>query len=126
MNRSSISLVLWAGHVVPSGGGRGAREPAGDHHRACRGRVLRARLYEQEMEKQQSALAAERRGQIKSGDRSEKIRTYNYPQNRVTDHRIGLTLHQLTEVMDGKLNAMVDALVSHYEAERLEQELAQA
>jgi len=88
-------------------------------------RVLRARLYEQEMEKQQSALAAERRGQIKSGDRSEKIRTYNYPQNRVTDHRIGLTLHQLTDVMDGKLNAMVDALVSHYEAERLEQELAQ-
>src|SRR5258705_5684683 len=95
-------------------------------NRAKAMRVLRARLYEQEMEKQQSALAAERRGQIKSGDRSEKIRTYNYPQNRVTDHRIGLTLHQLTEVMDGKLNAMVDALVSHYEAERLEQELAQA
>src|SRR5690349_13324076 len=89
-------------------------------------RVLRARLYELEMEKQQSALAAERRGQIKSGDRSEKIRTYNYPQNRVTDHRIGLTLHQLTEVMDGKLAPMVDALVSHYEAERLEQELAEA
>jgi peptide chain release factor 1 len=78
------------------------------------------------MEKQQSALAAERRGQIKSGDRSEKIRTYNYPQNRVTDHRISLTLHQLTEVMDGKLAPMVDALVSHYEAERLDQELAQA
>jgi len=95
-------------------------------NRAKAMRVLRARLYELEMEKQQSALAAERRGQIKSGDRSEKIRTYNYPQNRVTDHRIGLTLHQLTEVMDGKLAAMVDALVSHYEAERLEQELAQA
>jgi peptide chain release factor 1 len=95
-------------------------------NRAKAMRVLRARLYELEMEKQQSALAAERRGQIKSGDRSEKIRTYNYPQNRVTDHRIGLTLHQLTEVMDGKLAPMVDALVSHYEAERLEQELAQA
>jgi peptide chain release factor 1 len=94
-------------------------------NRAKAMRVLRARLYELEMEKQQSALAAERRGQIKSGDRSEKIRTYNYPQNRVTDHRIGLTLHQLTEVMDGKLAPMVDALVSHYEAERLEQELAQ-
>src|SRR6202140_502910 len=94
-------------------------------NRAKAMRVLRARLYEQEQEKQQSALAAERRGQIKSGDRSEKIRTYNFPQNRVTDHRIGLTLHQLTEVMDGKLNAMVDALVSHYEAERLEQELAE-
>ena len=95
-------------------------------NRAKAMRVLRARLYEMEMEKQQSALAAERRGQIKSGDRSEKIHTYNYPQNRVTDHRIGLTLHQLTEVMDGKLAPMVDALVSHYEAERLEQELAQA
>jgi peptide chain release factor 1 len=95
-------------------------------NRAKAMRVLRARLYELEMEKQQAALAAERRGQIKSGDRSEKIRTYNYPQNRVTDHRIGLTLHQLTEVMDGKLAPMVDALVSHYEAERLEQELAQA
>jgi peptide chain release factor 1 len=89
-------------------------------------RVLRARLYELEQEKQQAAVAAERRGQIKSGDRSEKIRTYNYPQNRVTDHRIGLTLHQLTEVMDGKLAPMVDALVSHYEAERLKQELAEA
>ena len=62
---------------------------------------------------------------VGSGDRSEKIRTYNFPQNRITDHRIGLTLHQLTEVMDGKLSPMVDALTSHYEAERLEQELAQ-
>jgi peptide chain release factor 1 len=95
-------------------------------NRAKAMRVLRARLYELEMEKQQSAIASERRGQIKSGDRSEKIRTYNYPQNRVTDHRIGLTLHQLTEVMDGKLVPMVDALVSHYEAERLDQELAEA
>ena len=95
-------------------------------NRAKAMRVLRARLYEREMEKQQSAIASERRGQIKSGDRSEKIRTYNYPQNRVTDHRIGLTLHQLTEVMDGKLASMVDALVSHYEAERLDQELAEA
>src|SRR6266404_1559887 len=94
-------------------------------NRAKAMRVLRARLYEQEMEKQQSALAAERRGQIKSGDRSEKIRTYNYPQNRVTDHRIGLTLHQLTEVMDGKLNQLVDGLSGHYEAERLKQELAE-
>ncbi len=95
-------------------------------NRAKAMRVLRARLYEMEQEKQQAAVAAERRGQIKTGDRSEKIRTYNYPQNRVTDHRIGLTVHQLTEVMDGKLAPMVDALVSHYEAERLEQELAEA
>ncbi len=95
-------------------------------NRAKAMRVLRARLYEMEMEKQQSALAAERRGQIKSGDRSEKIRTYNYPQNRVTDHRIGLTIHQLTEVMDGKLAPLVDGLVEHYEAARLKQELAEA
>jgi peptide chain release factor 1 len=95
-------------------------------NRAKAMRVLRARLYELELEKQQAAIGAERRGQIKTGDRSEKIRTYNFPQNRVTDHRIGLTLHQLTDVMDGKLASLVDALVSHYEAERLEQELAEA
>jgi peptide chain release factor 1 len=95
-------------------------------NRAKAMRVLRARLYEMELEKQQSAIGAERRGQIKTGDRSEKIRTYNFPQNRVTDHRIGLTLHHLAEVMEGKLGALVDGLVSHYEAERLEQELAQA
>ncbi len=95
-------------------------------NRAKAMRVLRARLYEREQEKQQAAIVAERRGQIKTGDRSEKIRTYNFPQNRVTDHRIGLTLHQLTDVMDGKLAPLVDALVSHYEAERLQQELAEA
>ncbi len=89
-------------------------------------RVLRARLYEMEQERQHQQIAAERRGQIKSGDRSEKIRTYNFPQNRVTDHRIGLTLHQLTEVMDGKLGPFVDALVTRYEAERLKQELVEA
>jgi peptide chain release factor 1 len=88
-------------------------------------RVLRSRLYEMELEKQQAAILAERRGQIKTGDRSEKIRTYNYPQNRVTDHRIGLTIHQLTEVMDGKLAPLVDGLSTHYEAERLKQELAE-
>jgi peptide chain release factor 1 len=95
-------------------------------NRAKAMRVLRARLYELEQTKQHEAIAAERRGQIKTGDRSEKIRTYNFPQNRVTDHRIGLTLHQLTDVMDGKLGPFVDALVSHYEAERLKQELVEA
>jgi peptide chain release factor 1 len=89
-------------------------------------RVLRARLYEIEQEKQHAAIAAERRGQIKTGDRSEKIRTYNFPQNRVTDHRIGLTVHQLTEVMNGKLGPIVDALVAHYESGRLKQELVEA
>jgi peptide chain release factor 1 len=95
-------------------------------NRAKAMRVLRSRLYEMELEKQQAAITAERRGQIKTGDRSEKIRTYNYPQNRVTDHRIGLTIHQLTEVVDGKLAPLVDGLVGHYEAERLKQELAEA
>ena len=95
-------------------------------NRAKAMRVLRSRLYEMELEKQQAALGAERRGQIKTGDRSEKIRTYNFPQNRITDHRIGLTLHQLTDVMDGKLAPLVDGLVTHYEAERLKQELAEA
>ena len=95
-------------------------------NRAKAMRVLRARLYELEQEKQQAAIVAERRGQIKTGDRSEKIRTYNFPQNRVTDHRIGLTLHQLTDVVDGKLAPLVDGLVSHYEAERLQQELTGA
>jgi peptide chain release factor 1 len=95
-------------------------------NRAKAMRVLRARLYEMEQAKQHEAIAAERLGQIKTGDRSEKIRTYNFPQNRVADHRIGLTLHQLTEVMDGKLGPFVDALVTHFEAERLKQELVEA
>jgi peptide chain release factor 1 len=95
-------------------------------NRAKAMRVLRARLYEAEQEKQQAAIVAERRGQIKTGDRSEKIRTYNFPQNRVTDHRIGLTLHQLTDVVDGKLAPLVDGLTTHYEAERLKQGLAEA
>jgi peptide chain release factor 1 len=85
-------------------------------------RVLRARLYEMEMEKQQQALAKERKAQVGSGDRSEKIRTYNFPQNRMTDHRIGLTLHQLSDVMDGKLQPVVDALITHYQAEKLKQQ----
>ena len=79
-------------------------------NRAKAERVLRSRLYEMELEKQQAALGAERRSMVGSGDRSEKIRTYNFPQNRVTDHRIGLTLHQLDFVMDGKLDQVVEAL----------------
>jgi peptide chain release factor 1 len=95
-------------------------------NRARAMRVLRARLYEMEQQKQHEQIAAERRDQIKTGDRSEKIRTYNFPQNRVTDHRIGLTLHQLDSVMDGKLGALVDGLVAHYETERLNKELDDA
>jgi peptide chain release factor 1 len=87
-------------------------------------RVLRSRLYEMEMQKQQEALAKERKTMVGSGDRSEKIRTYNFPQNRVTDHRIGFTMHQLQDFMDGKLQPMIEALVTHFQAEKLKQESA--
>jgi len=85
-------------------------------------RVLRSRLYEVEMEKQQEALAKERKQMVGSGDRSEKIRTYNFPQNRVTDHRIGLTIHQLPQVLDGTMQPIIDALVTHFQAERMKGE----
>jgi peptide chain release factor 1 len=85
-------------------------------------RVLRSRLYEVEMQKQQDALAKERKQMVGSGDRSEKIRTYNFPQNRLTDHRIGFTIHQLEQVMDGKLQPIIDALITHYQAEKMKQE----
>jgi peptide chain release factor 1 len=88
-------------------------------NRAKAERVLRSRLYEMELEKQQAALGAERRSMVGSGDRSEKIRTYNFPQNRVTDHRIGLTLHQLDFVMDGKLDDVIEALITHYRTKKL-------
>ena len=82
-------------------------------------RVLRARLQELEEQKQHDALASERRSMVGSGDRSEKIRTYNFKENRVTDHRIGLTIHQLDLVMEGNLDPFIDALVAHYQAEKL-------
>ena len=85
-------------------------------------RVLRSRLYEVEMQKQQDALAKERKQMVGSGDRSEKIRTYNFPQNRLTDHRIGFTIHQLEQVMDGKLQPLIDALITHFQAEKMKQE----
>jgi len=87
-------------------------------------RVLRSRLYEVEMQKQQDALAKERKQMVGSGDRSEKIRTYNFPQNRLTDHRIGFTIHQLEQVMDGKIQPLIDALITHFQSEKLKQETA--
>src|ERR1700731_1407495 len=89
-------------------------------------RVLRSRLYEIEMQKQQEALAKERKAMVGSGDRSEKIRTYNFPQNRLTDHRIGFTIRQLEQVMDGKLQPLIEALTTHYQAEKLKQEATTA
>src|SRR5215218_5134040 len=85
-------------------------------------RVLRARLQELEEQKQHEAQASERRSMVGSGDRSEKIRTYNFKENRVTDHRIGLTVHQLELVMEGMLDEFVDALQTHYQTEKLKAE----
>jgi len=87
-------------------------------------RVLRARLQELEEHKQHEAQASERRSMVGSGDRSEKIRTYNFKDNRVTDHRIGLTIHQLDLVMEGALDEFIEALTSHYQAEKLKAEAA--
>ena len=81
--------------------------------------ILRARLFDLEDEKRRSAEMADRRSQVGTGDRSEKIRTYNYPQNRISDHRIGLTVHNLTDVLDGALEVLIDELVTSNEAERL-------
>ena len=82
-------------------------------------KVLRARLYEKELEAQQSATAEQRRGMVGSGDRSERIRTYNFPQGRLTDHRINLTLYKLEEILLGKLEQVIDPLLSHHQAEML-------
>ncbi len=82
-------------------------------------RVLKARLLEVERAKAEEALTEERRRMVGSGDRSEKIRTYNFPQNRVTDHRIGLTVHQLPDVLEGTLDPLIDPLVTHFQAEKL-------
>jgi peptide chain release factor 1 len=89
-------------------------------------RVLKARLLEMEQEKQHAAEAEERRKMVGSGDRSEKIRTYNFPQNRVTDHRIGLSVHQLDAVMQGKLGPLLEPLEQHFQAEQLATETARA
>jgi len=91
-------------------------------NRAKAMRVLRSRLYEMELEKQQAAIGAERRTMVGTGDRSEKIRTYNFPQNRLTDHRIGLTLHQLDLVMEGRIDAIVDALTQYYQSKKMERD----
>ncbi|UCD35775.1 MAG: peptide chain release factor 1 [Nitrospiraceae bacterium] len=84
-------------------------------------KVLRSRLYELELENQEKARAQERKSQVGSGDRSERIRTYNFPQNRVTDHRINLTLHKLQFVLEGELDELIDSLTTHYQAEKLKE-----
>lgn len=81
--------------------------------------VLKARLYEQQLAQQQAEIAEDRRSQVGSGDRSAKIRTYNFPQGRVTDHRIGMTVYKLDAYMDGEIDEMVDAVITYYQAEAL-------
>ena len=83
-------------------------------------KVLKARLYDMETEKQQSEISAERKRQIGTGDRSERIRTYNFPQGRVTDHRIGLTIHQLDSFLDGEIDEMIEALITTDQAKKME------
>jgi peptide chain release factor 1 len=88
-------------------------------------KVLRARLYEMEMRKQQEAIAKDRRSQVGTGERSEKIRTYNFPQNRVTDHRINFTTHRLADVMNGDLSELLENLVTNERSEKLREATAQ-
>lgn len=89
-------------------------------------RVLRSRLHDQKMQEQHEAIAAERRGQVGSGDRSEKIRTYNFPQNRVTDHRINFTTHQIDAILGGDIDPLISELAAHHETERLKEVLPAA
>jgi peptide chain release factor 1 len=86
-------------------------------------RVLKARIYDIEREKAEAAMSEERRRMVGSGDRSEKIRTYNFPQSRVTDHRIGLSVHNLPTVMQGDLNPLLQPLISHFQAQRMEEQV---
>src|SRR5438876_4327053 len=88
-------------------------------NRAKAMKVLRSRLYEMELRKQQDAIAKDRRSQVGTGERSEKIRTYNFPQNRITDHRINFTMHQLTDVLNGDLPELLDNVITHYQSEKL-------
>ncbi len=89
-------------------------------------KILMARVLDREMRAQHDKIASERKAQVGTGDRSEKIRTYNFPQNRVTDHRVGLTLHKLTEIMEGDLTELIDAIGAHFQTEALKQGHASA
>jgi len=105
---------------LPSGVVVAMQEERSQHkNRAKAMKVLRARLYEAQRRRLNSVRAADRKSQVGTGDRSERIRTYNFPQGRVTDHRIGLTLHKIDRVMLGELDEVIDALTAEHEAARL-------
>jgi peptide chain release factor 1 len=108
---------------IPSGLVVSCQDEKSQHkNKAQAMRVLRSRLLDMAQSEQDKARAAVRRGMVGTGDRSEKVRTYNFPQGRVSDHRIKLTVHQIQDVMDGDLDEIIDSLVTHYEAERLNEE----
>jgi peptide chain release factor 1 len=111
---SAVRLIHKSGLVVES-----CTERSQYQNRILAMRLLRTRLYEQEQSKQKEAMDAMRRSQIGTGDRSEKIRTYNFPQNRVTDHRIGVTLHQLDRILEGEIDELIDALLKAEKEKRL-------
>ena len=107
-------------HHLPSGIIVHCQQEKSQHkNKALAMKLLRAKLYEIERERQEAAERDARRSQIGSGDRSEKIRTYNFPQDRLTDHRIGLTKHNLPKLLDGDLQEVIDALRAHFQAEAL-------
>ncbi len=85
-------------------------------------KILRSRILEAEREKQMSSIADERKSQVGTGDRSERIRTYNYPQGRISDHRIGLTIYKLEQFLNGDLDEVIDALITYDTAEKLKSE----
>ena len=88
-------------------------------------KVLKSRLLKEKQDKQASEIAADRKSQVGTGDRSERIRTYNYPQGRLTDHRIGLTLYKLEDILNGNLDEVIDALITADRAEKLKESIEQ-
>jgi len=107
-------------HHIPTGLYVHCQQEKSQHkNKAMAMKILRSKLYEIELEKQETAEREARRSQIGSGDRSEKIRTYNFPQDRLTDHRIGYTTHNLPAIMDGDLEDIINSLRAHFQAEAL-------
>ena len=108
---------------LPSGLVVSCQDEKSQHKNKAKGmKVLRSRLLDQQQAEQQSKISEERKSMVGSGDRSEKIRTYNYPQGRVTDHRIGLTLYRLQDILAGQLDMVIDPLLTHFQAEALKGE----